>query len=82
MFTDAEIGKLEEKQRFSFNSWVVQFFASNQNSHHVSSSHNKSEEKDFMCIKHRPLPKLQAVGTPRDEVDLVECLISEGNMAQ
>ena len=39
-----------------------------------------------MCIKHGPceslLPKLQAVGTPRDEVDLFECSISEGDLAQ
>ena len=39
-----------------------------------------------MCIKHGPceslLPKLQAVGTPRDEVDLFEHSISEGGMAQ
>ena len=39
-----------------------------------------------MCIKHGPceslLPKLQTVGTPRVEVDLFECSISEGSMAQ
>ena len=39
-----------------------------------------------MCIKHGPceslLPKLKAVGTPRDEIDLFECSISEGDMAQ
>ena len=39
-----------------------------------------------MCIKYEPceslLPKLQAVGTPRDGVDLFECSISEGDMVQ
>ena len=28
------------------------------------------------------LPKLEAVGTPRDEVDFFECSISEGDIAQ
>ena len=39
-----------------------------------------------MCMKLGPceslLPKLQAVGTPRDVVDLFECSISEGDMAE
>ena len=65
---------------------VVQYFASNQNSHNVPSSHDRSEDKNLMCIEHGPcetrLPKLQAVGTPKDEVDLFECSISEGDMAQ
>ena len=80
------VSKLDKKQRFSFYLLVVQYFASNQNSHHVSSSHDRSEDKDLMCIKQEPceslFPKLQAVGTPRDEVYLFECSISEGDMAQ
>ena len=40
----------------------------------------------LMFIKHWPreslLPKLQAVDTPRDEVNAFECSISEGEMAQ
>ena len=64
---------------------VVQYFASNQNSYHVSSSLVGTEDKDLMCIKHGPceslLPKSQAVGTPRDEVNLFECSISEGDLA-
>ena len=39
-----------------------------------------------MCIKHGPcaslLPKLQAVGTPRDVVDLFECSTSAGDVAK
>ena len=38
--------------------------------HHVTSSHDRAENKDLMCI------------TPRNEVDLFECSISEGDMAQ
>ena len=39
-----------------------------------------------MCIEQGPcesfLPKFQVVGLPTDEVDLFECSISEGDMAQ
>ena len=39
-----------------------------------------------MCIEHGPceslLPKLEAVGTPRDKVDFIEFSISERDIAQ
>ena len=39
-----------------------------------------------MCIEYVPcetlLPKLEAVGTPRDEVDFFECSISESDIAK
>ena len=52
----------------------------------LSSSLNGSEDQDLMCIKLGPLesllPKLQALGNQRDEVDSFECMISEDNLAQ